>query len=203
MTVYVISSCPCSDGTVDLTPRHAKAFRARAGEKFQWTNTALAGNRPLAAGIVTADAAGLVTVPRAAVSKGKNRIAIVKQRGDTLAIRRRRPGNSKGGFDTKTDDGKMKGERVAHVSSRRKYRPMSTARVLEQHRHLSNAERLEVAEAATRLVRDTLSSGTPDPKAEGDHRLRIAAASVRDLYEAGSDLTALDAEEFADDDLQR
>jgi len=80
---------------------------------------------------------------------------------------------------------------------------MSTAQVLEQLRHLSNAERLEVVEAATRLVRDTLVSGPPDPRAEGDRRMRAAAASIRDLYEPGGDLTewtALDSEDFADDE---
>ena len=95
---------------------------------------------------------------------------------------------------------------VPHFSSRRKDPAMSTAQVLEQLRHLSNAERLEVVEAATRLVRDTLASGTPDPKSEGDRRIRVAAASVRDLYEPGGDLTewtALDSEDFADDHLQR
>jgi hypothetical protein len=71
---------------------------------------------------------------------------------------------------------------------------------------LSNAERLEVVEAATRLVRDTLVSGTADPEVEGDRRIRVAAGSVRDLYEPGGDLTewtALDTEDFADDDLER
>jgi len=82
---------------------------------------------------------------------------------------------------------------------------MNTTYVLEQLRHLSNAERLEVVEAATRLVRENLGLRTPDPRAEDDHRMRSAAASVRDLYEPGSDLTewtALDAEESADDDLE-
>jgi hypothetical protein len=82
---------------------------------------------------------------------------------------------------------------------------MNTTYVLEQLRHLSNAERLEVAEAAARLVRENLGFGKPDPKTEVDRRTRNAAASVRDLYEPGSDLTewtALDAEEFADDDLE-
>ena len=83
---------------------------------------------------------------------------------------------------------------------------MSTAHVLEQLRHLSNAERLEIAEVATHLVRESLGSGTPDPRTEDDHRMRMAAAGVRDLYEPGSDLTewtALDAEGFVDDDLER
>jgi len=83
---------------------------------------------------------------------------------------------------------------------------MSTANVLEQLTHLSNAERLEVAEAATRLVRENLGAGTPDPQTEEDRRLRSAAANVKDLYEPGGELTewmALDAEAFVDDSLER
>jgi len=83
---------------------------------------------------------------------------------------------------------------------------MSTAQVLEQLRYLSNAERLEVVEAATRLVRQNLASRTSDPETEGDRRMRSAAVSVSDMYEPGGNLTewtALDAEEFADDDLER
>jgi hypothetical protein len=82
---------------------------------------------------------------------------------------------------------------------------MSTTYVLEQLRHLSDAERLEVAEVATRLVRENLASDEPDPRSEDDRRMRCAAASVRDLYEPRSDLTewtALDAEEFVDDDRE-
>jgi hypothetical protein len=83
---------------------------------------------------------------------------------------------------------------------------MSTDHVLEQLTHLSNAERLEVAEAAARLVRENLGAGTGDPETEEDRRVRSAAASVKDLYEPGGELTewtALDAEAFVDDSLER
>lgn len=82
----------------------------------------------------------------------------------------------------------------------------TTAQLAEELRQMSNTERLEVIEVATRLVRDNLTSGMPEPRTERDRRMRAAAGSVKDLYEGGSDMTewtALDAEEFADDYLER
>jgi len=78
MTVYVIASCLRSDCTVDITPRHCKAFKPKPGQKFRWTNTALADGKVVQSGELTADKWGLVTVPAAAVSKGRNRIVITK-----------------------------------------------------------------------------------------------------------------------------
>jgi hypothetical protein len=43
---------------------------------------------------------------------------------------------------------------------------MSTAQMLEQLRHLSNPERLELIEAATRLIRDDLVSHATSPQSE-------------------------------------
>ncbi len=83
---------------------------------------------------------------------------------------------------------------------------MSTTQLLEQLRQLSNAERLEFIEAATRLVRDDLDSDMADRQPERDRRMRAAAARVKDLYGTDSELTewtVLDGEEFADDYLQR
>lgn len=60
---------------------------------------------------------------------------------------------------------------------------MSTAQMLEQLRHLSNPERLELIEAATRLIRDDLVSHSTSPQSERERRLRAAADRVRDLYE--------------------
>lgn len=83
---------------------------------------------------------------------------------------------------------------------------MNTAQVLEQLRRMSIADRLELIEAATRLVRDDLGSGAADPQSERDRRMRAAATRVRCLYGADSELTewtVLDGEEFADDYLQR
>jgi hypothetical protein len=83
---------------------------------------------------------------------------------------------------------------------------MSVAYVLEQLTHLSNAERLQVAEVAARLVREELGSAAFPPETEADRKMRMAAAEIRDLYEPGGDLTewtALDAEGFVDADLER
>lgn len=83
---------------------------------------------------------------------------------------------------------------------------MSTADLVEQLKQLSNSERLEVIEVATRLVRANLTPGTPALRSEQEKRLREAAARVRELYEPGGELTewtALDAEEFADEFVPR
>jgi len=78
MTVYVIRSCARGDCTVDVTPRHCKAFKVRPGEKLRWTNTGLADGKIVQSGELTADRWGLATVPAAKVSKGKNRIVITR-----------------------------------------------------------------------------------------------------------------------------
>jgi hypothetical protein len=66
---------------------------------------------------------------------------------------------------------------------------MSTAEVLEQLKHLSNAERLAVIEAASRLIRQDLLAGPSDPHAAQDRRMRDAALALKDLYEPGDYLT--------------
>jgi hypothetical protein len=55
--------------------------------------------------------------------------------------------------------------------------------MLEQLRHLSNPERLELIEAATRLIRDDLVSHSTSTQSERERRLRAAADRVKDLYE--------------------
>ena len=82
---------------------------------------------------------------------------------------------------------------------------MSTGQILAQLAQLSDVERLEVIEAATRLIRNNLTASTADAATERDRRIRDAAAAVRDLYEPGGELTewtALDAEDFSDEHLQ-
>jgi hypothetical protein len=67
-------------------------------------------------------------------------------------------------------------------------------------RSLNNAERLEIIEAATNLIRADLCKPGTDPKETRDRRLREAALAARDLYEPGGALTEwadLDAEDFA------
>ena len=83
---------------------------------------------------------------------------------------------------------------------------MSTAQLMEELKQLSNAERLEVIEAATRLVREDLSPGAASVRAEQDRRMREAAALLKDLYEPGGELTewtALDSEDFTDEHVPR
>jgi predicted nuclease with RNAse H fold len=83
---------------------------------------------------------------------------------------------------------------------------MSTAQLLEHLRQLSDVERLEVIEVATRLIRDNLAASTTDAAMDEDRRLRAAAAAAKDLYEPGGELTewtALGAEEFVDEHFAR
>ena len=83
---------------------------------------------------------------------------------------------------------------------------MSTAQLLEELKQLSNTERLEVIEAATRLVREDLGPTAGNASAERDRRMREAAARLKDLYEPGGELTewtALDSEDFTDEHVPR
>jgi hypothetical protein len=82
---------------------------------------------------------------------------------------------------------------------------MSALEVLDQLKHLTNAERLVVIETATRLIREELG-GSVRVVREHDRRLREAAEAVKDLYEPGGELTewtALDAEDFHDEPAGR
>ncbi len=74
--------------------------------------------------------------------------------------------------------------------------------LVEHLRSLSNAERLEVIEAATHLIQADLSNSGADSAGARERHLRQAALDARDLYEPGGPLTEwsdLDAEDFADD----
>lgn len=80
---------------------------------------------------------------------------------------------------------------------------MRTIELSEQLKQLSNTERLEVIELATRLIREDLS---PDSRGSEHSQWEEAALAVRDLYEPGGELTEwtdLDAEEFADENVPR
>ena len=77
MTIWVISSCPEDECTVDFTPRHCRIFKPRKGHAFKWTNTALADNKAVQSGQVIADEWGLVTLRGVEIGKGRNRIVIV------------------------------------------------------------------------------------------------------------------------------
>jgi hypothetical protein len=79
MTVRVVGTCPEQSCTVDVTPRHCRAFKPRKGEQFRWTNTSLADKKPVQSGMAQADQWGLVTVKGAKATKGGNRISIQRQ----------------------------------------------------------------------------------------------------------------------------
>jgi len=83
---------------------------------------------------------------------------------------------------------------------------VSSSELLEQLKHLSNADRLVVIETATRLIRDELSLKSSKAKQDEDQRLQAAALAVKDLSERGGELTewtSLDAEEILDDYVPR
>ena len=75
MTVYLVSSCMEDACTVDVTPRHRKAFNPKPGATVRWTNTPVAGG-PATSGAAKADKFGLVTLDQTPVTKGKNRIVV-------------------------------------------------------------------------------------------------------------------------------
>ena len=79
---------------------------------------------------------------------------------------------------------------------------MTTRQVLEQLKQMSDGERLQVIEEATRLVRNNLEVVEGDTTIQQEQRIRTAAAGITDLYEHGGDLTewtVLDSEEFSDE----
>lgn len=83
---------------------------------------------------------------------------------------------------------------------------MSAAQIVEQLRHLNNADRLEVIEAATRFIRADLVSKPSRTREDQDRRLRAAALAAKALYEPGGELTewtCLDGEEVLDYDEGR
>ncbi|MBM4042913.1 MAG: hypothetical protein FJ290_30860 [Planctomycetes bacterium] len=79
MTVWLISSCPESACTVDITPRHCKSFKPKPGQTLKWTNTSLADKREVQSGTTEADKHGLVTLKAIQLTKGKSRIGVLGQ----------------------------------------------------------------------------------------------------------------------------
>lgn len=82
---------------------------------------------------------------------------------------------------------------------------MSATELLEQLKRLSNADRLAVIEAATKLIRQDLLP-PKSARAAQDQRLKAAALDAKDLYEPGRELTewtSLDAEDFVDENIPR
>ncbi|HPC82136.1 MAG TPA: putative glycoside hydrolase [Thermoanaerobaculaceae bacterium] len=62
--------------TVDVTPRRLQTFRIVAGGDYAWENRRVSDDGLVASGHVTADAAGLVTVPSFAVTGTGNRLRL-------------------------------------------------------------------------------------------------------------------------------
>jgi hypothetical protein len=82
---------------------------------------------------------------------------------------------------------------------------MSLAELAGILKHMTNPERLEIIELATRLVREDIGGKRAESREERNRRMREAALEVKDLYEPGGELTewtCLDAEEFLDDHVQ-
>ena len=82
MTVWLVGTCPDDSCTVDVTPRHCKRFRPRAGERFNWTGRSAGDGKLVGSGTVTADKWRLVTAPNVSVSKGRTRIRIERAGGE-------------------------------------------------------------------------------------------------------------------------
>jgi hypothetical protein len=83
---------------------------------------------------------------------------------------------------------------------------MSTTQLVDELKRLTNAERLEVIEAATRLVREDLGPAAASARDQQNRRIREAATRLKDLYEPGGELTewtALDSEDFTDEYVPR
>lgn len=62
--------------TTDVTPRRCRKFRARPDEAFVWTNTSLRDGKVVQTGRASADRWGLVTIPGANISTGRNRLVV-------------------------------------------------------------------------------------------------------------------------------
>lgn len=77
---------------------------------------------------------------------------------------------------------------------------MTRIEILEELKKLTSAERLAVAEAALRLIREDLQlTGQPSSRTEMKQKLAKAAQALLPDYQAGGELTAftvLDNEDF-------
>jgi hypothetical protein len=85
-------------------------------------------------------------------------------------------------------------------------RTMTTAEIVSALTQFNNAQRLEVIEAATRLIREELLGREVSWVVDDDRRLREAAARLADLYVPGGEMTEwniLDGEDVRDDYLPR
>jgi len=79
MTVRLQPKAPQEACTVDLTPRRCQQFHVKPGDRLAWSNHKTDAAEPIATGEIVADQDGLATIPRLAVAKAGNRIAITRK----------------------------------------------------------------------------------------------------------------------------
>lgn len=75
---------------------------------------------------------------------------------------------------------------------------MTQIEILQALKHMTNAERLTIAETALRLIREDLQQQFPTP-AQLEQELAAAAEALREDYAPGGELTVfttLDGEDF-------
>jgi len=78
MTVLLSKDAPNDQATMDLTPRRCQKFKPKPGDTLKWTNTSLTDKKVVQSGTVKADKWGRVTLPQVKVSKGRNRVSIIR-----------------------------------------------------------------------------------------------------------------------------
>ena len=76
ITLHLRKDCPADECVTDVTPRRCRKFKAKPGQKFIWTRTALDGGKSLQSGAAVADKWGLVTVEKLTIGRDKSRLEI-------------------------------------------------------------------------------------------------------------------------------
>jgi hypothetical protein len=81
ITIFLTSGrggAPKDECTVDLTPRRCQKFKATPGDRFRWANASVADGKTIQSGEVTPDRWGLLTLEKLIVTKGRNRVGILR-----------------------------------------------------------------------------------------------------------------------------
>ncbi|HUT01667.1 MAG TPA: hypothetical protein VM031_04385, partial [Phycisphaerae bacterium] len=76
MTLFLAKGCKAPQCTVDVTPRRCRRFRAKRGQKLQWTVTSAADGKAVQSGTAVADKHGLVTAAKVPVLKAGSKLRI-------------------------------------------------------------------------------------------------------------------------------
>ena len=76
MTLFLAKACKADRCTVDVTPRRCRRFRAKPGQKLQWTVTSAADGKAVQSGTAVADKHGLVTAAKVPVLKAGSKLRI-------------------------------------------------------------------------------------------------------------------------------